>query len=349
MAIQNITDEEKEARRELLNEKMGGLHLGGLWQTRKRLEALQSHIWAWKDIWACLGEAGEVVAVDERAPMRTIQLINPTLEEVKATSRTIQVSVQLLQNGEQANAHRHTQPQPRFIVEADGAYTTVEGEQIFMHTRDFIVTPGWGWHDHTNPSQNPAIWLDVHNPHLLGYLGAMFNERFGEKSVQPITHEEGYHLKRAGMYRAKAFTGGPSDVPMKYTWADTLNALGELESAGESDPYEGVILEYRSPVDGGPAMPTIGAHVQVLRPGEETKMHRHTDTTIYHVVEGSGATSLGAQDEKTIEWDERDCFILPPWEWHKHSNTSNKPAYLFSVTDAPAIDLLGFHQEERKP
>ncbi len=346
MTTGSITGQEREQRRSALTEQLQRAYLGGLWQPRKRLAPLVSHKWEWKDIWACLREAGEIVDVDENSPMRTIQLVNPSLEELKATSRTIQVSVQLLKTGELAQAHRHTQPQPRFIVEADGAYTTVSGEQIFMHDRDFIVTPGWDWHDHTNPSPNQAIWLDIHDPHLAGHVGAMFNERFGENGVQPITKPEGYHLQRASMLRARTFSDARGATPMKYPWADTLSALKSMDASGEADPYEGVAIEYRSPVDGGPAMPTIGCHVQMLRPGEETKPLRRTETVIYHVVEGEGAIALGAEAAETITWEERDCFIVPPWEWRQFSNTSKNPAYLFSVTDAPAIRALGFYKEE---
>ena len=94
-------------------------------------------------------------------------------------------------------------------------------------------------------------------------------------------------------------------------------------------------------------MPTIGCHAQMLRPGETTRAHRHTDTTVYHVVQGEGLTTVGLDDKEALRWGERDCFIGPPWQWHRHENASAKePAILFSVTDRPAIEALGYHREE---
>ncbi|MCY4581702.1 MAG: cupin domain-containing protein [Chloroflexi bacterium] len=343
-----MTEQERSDRRDALTEELRKVYLGGLWQPRKRLESLSAFKWAWADIWGCLREAGEIVEVDEQSPMRTLQLINPALEELKATSRTLQVSVQLLKPGELAKAHRHTQPQPRFIVEAaEGAYTTVDGEQLYMHTGDFIITPGWSWHDHTNGSGHQAVWLDIHDPHLAGYVGAMFNERYGEDSVQPIEKQDGYHLQRASLYRSQGLVGQSGSIPMRYRWSDAVEVLEEMDRAGESDAHDGVLLEYRSPLDGGPATPTIGARVQKIRPGEETRLHRHTETVVYHVVEGEGELVMGAGGGGgVLKWEERDCFMVTPWEWHGFRNESSRAAYLFSVTDAPAVRALGFYREE---
>lgn len=340
--------EELEERRRLLDEKMAALSLGGMWQPRERMPVLEPFIWHWKDIWSCLEEAGEIVAIDEKSPMRTMQLAHPLLAKQRATSRTLQVSVQLLKPGERALAHRHTPPQPRFIVDADGAQTTIEGEQMAMETGDLIVTPGWAWHNHANFSAQQAVWLDIHDPHLVNYLGANFNERFGEGGVQPVTKPEGYHRDRLRSLRPKTFDGFRGALPLKYPWRETLEALEAMNAAGESDPHDGVHVRYTNPLDGGPAMPTIGCQVQMLRPGETTRPHRHTDTTVCHVVSGSGMTTFGKGDEQELPWEERDCFIVPPWTWHRHENASSREqAVIFSVTDRPAIEALGYHREEQ--
>ena len=336
-----------EERRKALDEKFVGLSLGGMWQTRDPQPDLQPWAWHWADIIAGLEEAGDLYKVPEEVAMRTIQLMNPALRAHKATSRTLQVSVQLLKSGETANAHRHTPPQPRFIVEANGAYTVVDGEQIFMESNDLIVTPSFSWHDHANPSNDRAVWLDIHDPHLVNYLGANNNERWSEGNAQPITKQEGYHRQRLGLYRTQMFAGKKGAFPMKYKGSETMEALEELAAAGESDLYDGVLLQYTNPLDGGPAMPTIGCQIQMLRPGESTRPHRHTDTSVYHVVRGEGAMIVGKGDEEELAWEERDCFVLPPWRWHRHENRSNRePAIIFSVTDRPVVESLGYHRQE---
>ena len=44
-------------------------------------------------------------------------------------------------------------------------------------------------------------------------------------------------------------------------------------------------MNYVNPVTGGHVMQTIGASMQLLRPGEKTKSHRHTGSFIYQVTE----------------------------------------------------------------
>jgi gentisate 1,2-dioxygenase len=47
---------------------------------------------------------------------------------------------------EVAPAHRHVQSALRFIVDGQGAYTTVNGERTTKFPGDFIITPSWAWH-----------------------------------------------------------------------------------------------------------------------------------------------------------------------------------------------------------
>jgi gentisate 1,2-dioxygenase len=97
-------------------------------------------------------------------------------------------------------------------------------------------------------------------------------------------------------------------------------------------------------------MPTIGCWVQWLPPGHATNPHRHTSSTIYHVVQGEGVTTVGdkkgAGDDFT--WGPRDCFFVPSWKWHQLRNRSNRePAIIFSVTDRPVLESLGLFGEEQ--
>lgn len=97
-------------------------------------------------------------------------------------------------------------------------------------------------------------------------------------------------------------------------------------------------------------MPTIGCWIQRLPPGEATRPHRHTSSTICHVIQGEGATAVsekkGVGDD--LAWRPKDCLFVPSWKWHQHRNTSKKePAILFSVTDRPVLESLGLYREEQ--
>src|SRR5881409_2604167 len=72
--------------------------------------------------------------------------------------------------------------------------------------------------------------------------------------------------------------------PMRYRWKH-IKAQLEILASGQGNPYDGVSLEYVNPIIGGPALPTVGCWIQMLRPGEKTKKHRHTSSAVYFVVE----------------------------------------------------------------
>ena len=82
----------------------------------------------------------------------------------------------------------------------------------------------------------------------------------------------------------------------------------------------------------------------MLRPGEKTREHRHTSGAAYHVFRGSARTAVGTE---LLQWEEGDCFVVPPWCLHKHENLSSKQdAILFSLNDGPLLEALGMHRVE---
>jgi gentisate 1,2-dioxygenase len=123
--------------------------------------------------------------------------------------------------------------------------------------------------------------------------------------------------------------------------------LQELAEQGIHDPCDGVLLEYKNPINGGPTFLTMSCHLQMLMPGQETRFHRHTGTTLYHTVKGQGLTVIDQDKSIELAWDEHDSFNLPSWRWHKHRNRSaTEPAIVFSLTDRPVLQMTGLDREE---
>ena len=75
-----------------------------------------------------------------------------------------------------------------------------------------------------------------------------------------------------------------------YRWENAREALLRLAEV-ESDPFDDVILEYVEPRTGNSVLPCIGAYLQMIRPGIETRAHRHNSSAIYFAWEGSGTTA----------------------------------------------------------
>ena len=92
-------------------------------------------------------------------------------------------------------------------------------------------------------------------------------------------------------------------------------------------------------------MPTIACHMQLLRPGEKTRARRHICCTNYHVVEGAGYSTVGDQ---RLDWEDKDVFTVPTWTFYEHVNGGDRPAFLFSFSDAPVMKALSLYREETR-
>ncbi len=328
-------------------------HLPPLWKylseliTRQPVADAQPFLWRWEEIYPRIMKAGDI-PIERGSERRVLILNNPGLSELKTTTRNIYAGVQMVKPGEVAPAHRHTQSAIRFIVQGRGAYTSVEGERCFMEPYDLLLTPPWQWHDHGNETDEPIIWMDGLDINLVRSLDASFFEPYSGHQF-PLSKPDNFALKKYGGNSLvpawqKPDTTKKSSPLLIYKWEKTYQALKDLASTGEASPYDDVALAYVNPQTGGPVLPTLGCWVQMLRPGVHTQAHRHTTSAVYHVVEGAGWTVINGQ---RFDWKKGDFLALPPWAWHEHANASQTDeAILFSVTDLPVFEALGFYREE---
>ena len=299
--------------------------------------------WRYEDVRPFVLEGADLISARE-AERRVLILENPGLRGQSSITRTLYAGIQLVMPGETAPSHRHTQTALRFVLEGSGAYTTVDGERTLMHPGDFVITPQWTAHDHGNETADPMIWLDGLDIPLLRFLDAGFAEGFGGEIQQP-ERPVGDALARYGSGLLPVDYDGRHGVTspvFNYPYARTREALEQLRRAEQWDPCHGIKLRYVNPVDGGFAMPTMGAFVQLLPAGFDTAPYRSTDGTVYVCVEGSGETVVGDQ---TFRWEPRDIIVVPSWTRHRHRAAAD--AVLFSFSDRPVQAALGLWREER--
>jgi gentisate 1,2-dioxygenase len=282
--------------------------------------------WEWSEIRPFMTRAGELVTPGPQSERRVVQLIHPAIRELRAASHLLTANVQMVLPGEVAPPHRHTIAAIRFIIEGESAVTFVDGEPVEMHPGDLVLTPAQHWHGHENHSGGPTLWMDTLDRPL---TIALRQSRF-----------EPYPTGAPPLMDVRNASGS---VPYSYPWSATEPELARRAAGGAIDPFEDVVLDYTNPRTGGHVLPTIGTRIQLLRPGVHTRAHRHAYTSVYHVFRGSGSTIA---DGIRIEWKSGDFVTLPPFCWHEHHNDSSSPAYMFSVTDAPVIDALGFGRED---
>lgn len=137
-------------------------------------------------------------------------------------------------------------------------------------------------------------------------------------------------------------TPTPRSAAQPYLWDfDEARALlmeaGELITAKEAERRV-LILE-------NPGMPgesrittSLYAGLQLVLPGEIAPCHRHTQSALRFVMEGSGATT-SVNGERTV-MERGDFVITPPWAWHDHGNESEAPMIWMDGLDIPLVSMF---------
>jgi gentisate 1,2-dioxygenase len=333
-------------------DELEALQTGALWTVANKIEPWQPAsssvpmLWRYADLRAHVLRSVELVA-PEKAGRRVIYLNNPGRRDVSAAVGWLYSGLQVMNPGEVASAHAHSASALRFIMEGDGAYTIVDGHKMTLGRNDFVLTPNGTFHEHgVEASGTPCIWQDGLDIPLMNALEANFYV-VHPKLQQAVAHPVDDMRNAWGNPGLRPSTGEWTRAYsplLKYEWAPTYEALTRYAKATDGSPFDGVMLNYTNPATGGPVMQTIGASMQMLRPGERTKAHRHTGSVIYQVAKGAGYSIVGGQ---RFDWAERDIFCVPSWCWHEHGNASaREDACLFAFNDLPVMQALGLYREE---
>jgi len=339
MATRTETDE-----MERFYEDLKRVHGRALWQTEgpSKVPPTLPYLWKYRDFRPLLFRAAQIVPM-ELAERRALFMANPGILHDWQASNTLLANLQIIKPGEIAPSHRHAASALRLIVEGSGAYTAVEGEKSYMEPGDFVTTPGGTWHDHGNEGPGEMVWLDGLDVPLVQFLEAASYDPYPDWK-HPVTRPDDASLRLYGSGSLKP-TWVKHDAKhsplLNYKFSQTYATLKSLAQLGEGSPYDGTCVEYVNPLTGDPALPTMGCFASLLLPGQRTKAHRHTGSTIYHVIKGKGTSVIAG---KTYDWDEKDTFVVPSWTYHEHRATDE--SVLFSYTDAAILPALGLYREE---
>ena len=339
------------ARRNDYYRRLDPLSMAPLWEvlgdlvTPAPASRCRPACWRYGDVRSLLLESGGLITARE-AERRVLVLENPGLRGESRVTTSLYAGLQLILPGEAAPPHRHSQTALRFVVEGEGAYTTVDGEKAVMREGDFITTPAGAWHEHGNESDRPVVWLDGLDIPIVTLLDASFAERAPEEGSRAAPRPPGDTAARYGRGLLPVETpSGPASPVFSYPYARSREALDRLgESTANVDACHGVRMKYANPLDGGYALPTIAAFLQLLPRGFRGAAHRSTDATVFCVAEGEGRTEAG---DETFTWGPRDVFVAPSWRPRRHE--AGEEAVLFSFSDRAVQEPLGLWREEREP
>ncbi|CAM9848848.1 unnamed protein product, partial [Phaeothamnion confervicola] len=87
--------------------------------------------------------------------------------------------------------------------------------------------------------------------------------------------------------------------------------------------------------------------LQLILPGEVAPSHRHTQSALRFIVEGSGAYT--AVDGERTTMRPGDFIITPSWTWHDHGNPGNEPVVWMDGLDIQILQLFGAQFMETSP
>ncbi len=323
-----------------------------LWTVANKIEPWEPKsesipvLWRYEDLREPVLRSLELVA-PEKAGRRVIYLNNPGRREQAAAVGWLYSGLQVMKAGEIASAHQHSASALRFIMEGKGAYTIVDGHKMTLGENDFVLTPNGSWHEHgVEASGTDCIWQDGLDIPLVNALEANFYKVHPDLK-QPVTYavdDATLTWGAPGLQPSMHAWQKPYSPLLKYEWEPTYESLTKFAKASDGSPFDGVLMNYVNPLTGGPVMQTIGASMQMLRPGEKTRAHRHTGSSIYQCAKGAGYSIIAG---RRFDWKKRDIFCVPSWAFHEHGNSSSsEDACLFCFNDLPVMQALGLYREE---
>ena len=93
---------------------------------------------------------------------------------------------------------------------------------------------------------------------------------------------------------------------------------------------------------------SLYAGLQLILPGEVAPSHRHTQSALRFIVEGSGAYTA-VDGERTL-MRPGDFIITPSWTWHDHGNEADVPVVWLDGLDIPMVRFFdaGFAEADEE-
>jgi len=332
----------------LFSERIHPLNLSPLWERKIKMvpgSHCVPHHWPYEITRPLLDESSHLIEKKE-ADRRVLMLENPSLRGSSFIANSLFAGLQIILPGEIAPSHRHSPNALRFVMDGEGAYTSVNGEKVSIYPGDFILTPNWSWHDHGNLGTSAVVWMDGLDTPFTTLFGAHFRENYPEDQF-PISKNNGNSFAQFGsnmvpLNKPSSQEQNPCSL-LHYSFEKTRDALIYLskDDGAQIDPVHGYKLRYSNPLDGSYPFKTMAAFMQLLPSGFLGKSYRTTENTVFNMAYGSCLVKLS---QRTFEMKAHDVLVIPSWE--TFSFEAEKESMIFSFSDRAAQQALGFLREE---
>jgi gentisate 1,2-dioxygenase len=142
----------------------------------------------------------------------------------------------------------------------------------------------------------------------------------------------------------------PTGVAHRWRYADVRPYVLESAEHISAREAERRVLILENPGLRGTSQVTgnLYAGLQLIMPGETAPAHRHTQSALRFIVEGSGAYTT--VDDEKVMMEPGDLVITPAWRWHLHGNESAGPMVWLDGLDIPLATYMGgtFREDEHE-
>ena len=295
-------------------------------------------------------EACELITAKE-AERRVLVLENPALPGESRITKSLFGGLQIILPGEIAAPHRHTQAALRFVLEGEGAYTSVDGERTFMRPGDFVITPSWTWHDHGNVGKGPMVWLDGLDMHMIKLFEASFREGSGSDAAGEVTRPEGDSEARYGANLLPVDDGysRPTSPVFNYRYDRTRDALEEMRAQERVEPVARAQAQIRQPQDRRLRDPDHRDLHPAIAQGLQDRALPLDRARPCSCASKARArpSSARARARASSPGARAISVVVPSWEFVRHEAASDD-AVLFSYSDQGVHEKLGFFREEKR-
>ncbi len=325
-------------------------HMAPLWEVLRGLTprepkaAYDPIVWRADLIRKNMELACEAISAED-AERRVLVLENPGLKGKSLATTSLYAGIQMILPGEIAPSHRHTASALRLILEGKGGFTSVDGETVMMSPGDFIITPTGVFHDHGATGDDAVMWLDGLDVPVVQMLNAGFSADYPQKrqnSRRPIGDAHARYA--SGLAPVDYRRSGAASPLFHYPFERTRAALEALARTEEWHPQYGLKLAFTDPTTGSSPIRSMGAYMQLLPKGFEGTAYRETDGAVFCVVEGSLDVTVADQRWRV---EPHDVFVVPGWASRRFRSTEG--CMLFSFSDRPLQEYLGFWRAENLP
>ncbi len=133
--------------------------------------------------------------------------------------------------------------------------------------------------------------------------------------------------------------------PYLWKWAEIYEGLQMAAELVPMDKTGRRTVQLKNPSLEGRMTNTIHLSIQLVKPGEIAKAHRHVAAAIRYVIKGSSKGFTIVEGER-FTMEAGDLITTPNWTWHDHFNGSDEPIIWLDGLDVRIVSYLGAQFQE---